>query len=308
MFTLPVALLFVVFAQGSIAPALGADCGDRSGPAGHDVPCHCGDTVTTSTILKSTDPVTRTVCPDLGLAVAPGVRLSLGGLALRGVCPTGLGLRISPGADTTVIQGRLSGFGIAVFGEAVTDSTISGLQISNSCLQGIALESSHGNRVEKNVVLGTAGPAIDVEGDDNAVQINRASEGVAGIVVSGTGNVVSRNAAERNERGGIVVAGANAIVDRNRAIGTTNGPGFTIAGVGHQVSRNSAHHTKGGYSGFSVSATDSTFTRSCNDHNTGFGIDDDTAGHGTEGTANTYVNNNCVANGLGFSDPPGLCR
>jgi len=45
-------------------------------------------------------------------------------------------------------------------------------------------------------------------------------------------------------------------------------------------------------------------------NNDGFGFEDDTAGTGTEGTANTYTNNKCVANGSvkdDGSDPTGLC-
>jgi parallel beta-helix repeat protein len=307
--TLPAVLAFVVFAQGPAAPALGANCGDTSGPGGKDVPCHCGDTVTTSTVLKATDPVIRTVCPALGLAVAAGVSLNLGGNTLRGLCPMGRGLRIGPGANTTVTRGRLLGFEKAVVGEGITDSTISLLQISNSCFQGIVLESSHGNTIEKNVVLRTAGlTAIDVEGDENTVQLNRASEGAVGIAVSGTGNVVSRNAAERNQFGGIVIAGTSAVVDRNRGNFTVNGPGIRILGAGHQVSRNFAHGSKTGQSGLSVSATASTISRNCTDDNAGFGILDDTAGHGTEDTANTYVGNHCTGNRMGTSDPPALCN
>ncbi len=81
-----------------------------------------------------------------------------------------------------------------------------------------------------------------------------------------------------------------------------------MAGVGHQVTLNFAHDSKAGHSGLSVSATASTIARNCTDDNAGFGIQDHTTGHGTLGTANTYVLNHCTGNGLGLSDPPGLCN
>jgi len=38
-----------------------------------------------------------------------------------------------------------------------------------------------------------------------------------------------------------------------------------------------------------------------------FGFEDLSEDTGTEGTANTYTDNKCVANGLGGSAPTGLC-
>ena len=37
------------------------------------------------------------------------------------------------------------------------------------------------------------------------------------------------------------------------------------------------------------------------------GMDDDSAGGGTAGTANFYDDNDCDDNDAGDSDPPGLC-
>ena len=309
LLTLPAVLALVVFAQGPMAAAFGADCGDTSGPGATDIPCRCGDTVTTSTVLKASDPVTSTVCPALGLAVAAGITLNLGGKTLRGTCPLGLGLQLSAGATTTVTRGRLIGFETGLAGTGVTDSTISLLQVLDSCGGGIALESSHRNTIEKNTVDGTTGgTAIEVEGDANKVQLNRASESAVGLVVRGAGNTVSRNGADRNRSGGIVIDGTRALVELNRGNLTESGVGIRIVGTGHTVNRNSAHRTGGGQSGLSVSATGSTFSHNCIDNNTGFGYEDDTTGSGTAGTANTYVKNFCAGNDLGGSNPPGLCK
>lgn len=52
------------------APAGAADCGDTAGPGGVRVACGCGDSVTTNTVLRGTDPVVTTVCTSIGLIIA----------------------------------------------------------------------------------------------------------------------------------------------------------------------------------------------------------------------------------------------
>lgn len=65
---------------GIAGGAWSADCGDGSGPGGTDVPCACGDRVTSDTVLDNSDPVVSTgptdVCPGLGLKVGGGVTSS----------------------------------------------------------------------------------------------------------------------------------------------------------------------------------------------------------------------------------------
>src|SRR5262245_23498064 len=58
-------------------------CGDTAGPGGGDVPCACGDTVATDTIL-SNDPIATMSCSGPGLVLADGVELDLNGLAVTG--------------------------------------------------------------------------------------------------------------------------------------------------------------------------------------------------------------------------------
>jgi len=61
--------------------------------------------------------------------------------------------------------------------------------------------------------------------------------------------------------------------------------------------------------GFHLSTSSDGNTLEDNDakNNDGFGFKDLSSGGGTEGTANTYTDNKCVANGDGGSDPTGLC-
>ena len=65
-----------------------ANCGDTTGPGGTRVACGCGDTVTTNTKLKVTDPVVSTsagdVCSGDGLYVGSGVTLDCAKRPLRG--------------------------------------------------------------------------------------------------------------------------------------------------------------------------------------------------------------------------------
>lgn len=72
-------------------PARAANCGDTAGPGATDVPCSCGDTVVTTTVLDAaTDPVVSTspgdTCPADGLLIgADGITLDLRGNTIRGV-------------------------------------------------------------------------------------------------------------------------------------------------------------------------------------------------------------------------------
>jgi parallel beta-helix repeat protein len=108
----------VVIALATFAyPALGADCGDTTGPGGADVPCNCGDEATTSTTLQKSDSVVSTgladFCPlvDVGkpaLRVAAGVDLNLNKLHVRGGLQA-CGIQIE-GSGVTVRNGTLSHF------------------------------------------------------------------------------------------------------------------------------------------------------------------------------------------------------
>src|SRR5262245_13913713 len=98
---LPILLLMAA------APVSAAECGDKAGPGGSDVPCSCGDTLVTSVELSAEDPVVYTgggdtPCAGDGLVVAAdGVWLDCrdeqihGGATGTGIATTGFdGLKI----------------------------------------------------------------------------------------------------------------------------------------------------------------------------------------------------------------------
>ena len=324
------ATLTVCFA----APAWAADCGDTSGPGGTDVPCACGDTVTTDTVLELDEPVTTEVCAAngglldvAGLTVADGITLEMSARTIRGqhlvngACD---GVGIGLGADASVKNGRLVGFDIGVAGSS--GGTVSVVHVLDSCLRGMTF-AGDGNRLEKNIVLRTdAQGGINVSGDDNIITLNRVEDSAVGILADGSRNEVSRNLVYRSGSGGIDVSGAAATVNLNQ-VKFTSGNGLTLFGSEHSASRNissdnvadgfvlggSGHTTsrniseRNGGDGFDVSAAASTFSSNNGRYNGGWGIRDRTSGNGTGGTANTYTGNACSRNGLGNSLPPGLC-
>src|SRR5262245_19343711 len=80
------ALLFLAFLWLP-TPAGAKLCGDDV--TGHDVPCACGDVVTSDVVLGAGDPVTQDTCPSDGLTVrargtARTLTVDLAGQHLRG--------------------------------------------------------------------------------------------------------------------------------------------------------------------------------------------------------------------------------
>jgi hypothetical protein len=243
-------------------------CGDASGPGGTDVPCRCGNVVTTNTKLNGSDPVLKTPCPCNGLIVASGVTLDIGGTILAATDPNACtetfpsGIVLGPGAtNVTITTGRIVGFEIGVrsdFDTGVTHGRFERLQILESVSFGFLLDGDD-NTICSNVVRRTDQKAgIQVSGDRNVVCLNRAEYGSAfGMIVEGEDNTISRNVALENDF-----------------------DGFTICGGGNTVEQNRS------------------------DYNGRFGIVESCDGP----PPNIYRGNRCTGNGAGPSDPPGLCR
>jgi len=323
-------LTLIAFAQGAVSPALGA-CGvpNPNNTCGGSVPCHCGDTVVASRNLDSSDPVLRTACPDDGLYVASGVTLQINGTIRdlpnpRDDC-SGIvvGVPGATGATRVVVKiGTIVGFDSGVEagdfngtsgGGKVTESQFLRLQIVDSADTGIGLTGDN-NVIERNIITsenisgGQAGILVRT-GSHNTVSLNRTeTSGVDGIKLQGgSDNTVSRNLSQRSgsSSSGFRIDGNRATVDRNTSK-DNSADGFTISGTNHTVTRNIA--ARNADNGFSVGATGSTFTSNVSKYNGGFGIEDVTApGPGTSGTSNFYTANLCTGNGMGTSNPLGLC-
>ena len=300
-------LIAVTLGAGVVGSAAAADCGDRIGP------CSCGDRVVTNTTLGGSDPVLRTMCPCIGLIVAPGVTLDLGG-TLKGSDqsnPLCSGVLIEDGAQDVIVRhGRVMGFFTGVRGENdVTNVSVSGVQALDNTIGILLAGSVIGNlAVRGNVVSGNETYGMFVVGADNiAVQDNRADTNTLGIFVNSGGNLmVSGNAATGNTIRGIEITGFGGTVELNRA-DLNGGFGFTIDGANLDVRRNvSSRNGRDPASpgdGFVVGGTGIRFDRNRGFYNREYGIRDQSSFQD-----NVYTDNLCGGNTLGDSSPPGLCH
>jgi parallel beta-helix repeat protein len=249
--TMAVAMLVVL----SAGTAWGADCGDTTGAGGTDVPCRCGDTVTTNTTLTASDPVVSTgvadVCTDdSALSVNGGVTLDGAAATLRcdGTGGDGLGVEIV-GDGATVKNLAVRNCSTAVFG-FTSGSTISGiLAVSNAA--GIALFGD-GNAVTRSVVDGgrdaNSTVGILISGNDNTLTGNRCQDnGFDGITGFGDRNVLARNNCLRNGfrapgfSNGIFFFGTDNAFAHNQAR-ANEGAGVRVSGDDNTTDgRNYAH-------------------------------------------------------------------
>ncbi len=164
-------------------------CGDTSGPGGTDLPCRCGDTVTTDSAVDDEEPVVSSgpsdVCSGPALIVAPGVSLNLRDSRLRGD-GSSCGIIVKGGA--AVRRGIVSGFadGICGRGDGMTILSITAKENSDS---GIEV-TGNGNAIRKNTARLNDGDGMRVQGSGNTLRDNRASRnGDAGLIATGGGNI-----------------------------------------------------------------------------------------------------------------------
>jgi len=282
---LQIASSLVVFIALATAAAWGAPCGDTSGPGDSDIPCACGDTVMTDTVLNATDPVTTGVCPCNGLIVRSNVTLDLGGRTISG-SRTCVGIDIgggAAGANAVIRGGQIARFdtGVLQSGEG-GDNTLHDLRVVENSDRGVLLNLA-GNVVENCIVSRNGGIGIDLNiGNDPPgggvvqrcrVEDNRGDGIVAGargvvvksnivrrnagrgIDVGSSGNTVSLNRVEDNDQGIVVFADGDfgpTSVTRNVVL-RNRGDGVEIKGVGVLVDRNQSKYNLG--EGFDITGT-----------------------------------------------------
>ena len=186
--------MLMIFATVS---AWAADCGDTTGPGGTDVPCSCGDTVTTDTVLKASDPVVNNGCDSIGLNVAGGVQLDGHLLKIECVGPLSIGLFLV-GDSIEISRSRIRGCTDGIFGNT------SGSLIEN-------VDAGHG-----------VGTAFQIAGSNNTLRHNLCHDsGGVGIVILGGNNTLERNYCHHNGDSGIFVFGSNNQLNTN--VATHNG-------------------------------------------------------------------------------------
>jgi hypothetical protein len=223
----------VLLAIGAItlfmaAPAWAADCGDTSGLGGTDVPCSCGDTVTTATSLDASDPVLSTVCPGDGLRIGPflGADLTING-TLRG-SGQGCGIRAEVAGGVRVAGGRITGFGLGFCGEDI-NASLSRLQITGNTLGGVRITESSAS-IDRSVIARNGGVGMLLNGHIDAFANQVMDNAGPGIVAStdmgeGPGGEIARNVIRRNGGDGLLVACQSCRFVRN-AISDNQGFGI----------------------------------------------------------------------------------
>ena len=97
-------------------------------------------------------------------------------------------------------------------------------------------------------------------------------------------NTVSKNTATLNGNGIGLYDTASNFIDRN-TVSTSDGPGIFV----------------------DATSTGNFLTKNKSTKNFTFGMEDESVGGGTAGTANSYSGNSCTGNGTAKSDPAGLC-
>ena len=220
---LPIVLFSAVAMLALLAasPAHAIDCGDTSGPGDTNVPCSCGDTVTTDTDLDVfDDPVISGNCKPVGLYIAGGVRVNAHQLSQR-LCADSyastVGLWII-GNHVTIFRGVIRGCDVGILGETY-GSTIQRVTTRDGAF-GIALEGS-GNALLYNLSRRND-VGIFVLGGGNQLQNNYCHEnGEVGLVVAGDDNSLAKNECYYNEGYGVLVFGDANTLTRN--LGKENG-------------------------------------------------------------------------------------
>ena len=137
---------------------------------------------------------------------------------------------------------------------------------------GFSLASSHGNTLTDNTVMDSEHGFLFINSDDNVLTNNTALRNRVGVGGRLGGNGFDIKNSDNN------------VLSNNVADDNLKGFIVWVGAVGNDLSGNSA---------------------SRNDQ---WGFVDDTTDSGTAGTANTYQGNVCLRNGLGGSDPTGLCN
>ena len=305
-------LPFALLLFGLAAPPV------KAWACGGATPCACGDFLVDSrTLVLGVDPITVTPCPDNGLFIErSNVTLDLGGNTIRaalGACCYGVTVNVA--SHVTVTNGKIVGFdagGILV--RVSSSNRFSSLLFVEG---GVGIQGlGDDNTIESSVFRRQAHGAIDLQGAGTQILNNRIEDSGSGGVnidnrpdnpfIQHGPTVIARNVILRSERAGLVVRGGDgAVIDRNQ-VRRSGGDGLVLSGMNYRITRNLSNDNAG--NGFNGGLSDSTFDGNRAQLNDLFGIADDSVGDGTSGTANTYkVHNLCSLNGLGDSEPPGLC-
>ncbi len=239
---------------GLVSVGEAANCGDTAGPLKTRVPCACGDTVVTSTRLRSSDPVVTVACTETDEALIIGannITIDCRGLSIRG-----------GSEDFFALHGVFSDRNSVTIRNCTVQFFIDGIEVlgdRNRILANVALDTFggivvagddnrvEGNRSERALLEGL----LVLEGLRNVVTKNRATHCFDGIVFSGERGWITYNVTNNNERTGIdVVDGSTNLLLGNTANangdgeGPQSGDGFVVEVPGNTLIGNYANNNE----------------------------------------------------------------
>jgi hypothetical protein len=228
-----VVALTALLARGAWGDHRPGTCGDTA-HLGLDVPCACGDTVVTDTILDAADPVLEGGCFPVGLRVTGGVTLDAHALNPPdpGLCDSRRGFTTGIqilGSEVTIFRGIIRGCGTGIFG-ALAGSTIERVTAEGGSTGFFLFGNDHTFR--NNLCHDNAVQGLVVIGNGNVLERNycaRNGQG-DGITVLGTSNTLNTNLAHQNRRHGIFAPGPNFSNGHNHARGNQAPPQCLIDG------------------------------------------------------------------------------
>ena len=210
-----VAILVLVAAQDW---TWAAPCGDTTGARGTDVPCSCGDTVMTNTVLDNTDPVTSNICLGTGLTLSRSIELDGNGHTIVGAGKSGTwGIYLAGASNATVRNCTAENFQIGIRLSGVTNCNVENCVAKNNTTgqpnEGYGIEitqSSSGVRVSNSTVNNNGDEGIHISGTSgsghhilNNFINNNALEGV--YLLNSNGNRIFGNFIHAQNAAGVYI-------------------------------------------------------------------------------------------------------
>jgi len=225
------------------------------------------------------------------------------------------GLLVGPASTATITSNKVTGDVNGACFPLFRCSPIAaqnGIQISRRANATVKSNTVAENRYDP-AIASSGGILLFDAGDDVTVSGNTADRNDVGVWVIGTSNAeVRSNKLKSSTFDGVAIQhiGTNPtafnIVSKNTA--TLNGNGIGLYDTASNLIDHNTVSTSDG-PGFFVDATSTGNFLQANKakQNFTFGMEDESVGAGTAGTANSYSGNSCTSNGTAKSDPAGLC-
>jgi hypothetical protein len=235
---------FVLLLSAS-SPSVAAECGDLL-PEGR-VPCDCGDTVVTDTVLRADDPIVVTRCELDGLTIlsrqeADSITLDLAGLTIRGR-DMGTGIHVLRGGESgaRVLGGGLVSSDRAVKGPSAlppSSSTLGRAAVTGFAMGFRALPGAHVSRLEHLDLIGNRRDGVSFTLSGTIVlDVQATQNGEAGFDLRGRGGRLIAAAATENRKAGLRLTTQDALIEAQAR--DNGGHGIVVGGARNTVKASS---------------------------------------------------------------------